>query len=95
MDAAKQEWDAIVISDEEGFDHHVPFPGDDLTAGNNKKRKAVDEPTAVAPPPPKKAAADSSMEAISSNADWVAYVDKSPEPLLSEFKQRLRSWAQV
>jgi hypothetical protein len=93
--SAKAEWDAIEISDDEGFSHHVPFPGDDVTAGNPKKRKAVDEPSVVAPPPPKKASPDSGMEAISSNADWVAYVDKSPEPLLSDFKQRLRSWAQA
>lgn len=94
MEQSKQEWDAIVIEDEEGFEHHVPFP-DDVTATDSKKRKTPDAPETLEVPEPKKAKTEPLAEPIVSNADYVAYVDKSGEPLLSEFKQKLRSYAQV
>lgn len=91
---AEKEWDAIVIEDEEGFEHHVPFPND-VTTGDSKKRKAVDEAPLEQAPAPKKVKTDPPADPISGNADYVAYVDKTGEPLLSDFRQRLKSWAQV
>lgn len=94
--AAEDEWDAIQIFDEEGFEHHVTKPTpDDVTTGDSKKRKTPDGPETLEVPEPKKAKTEQVPDPISGNADWVAYVDKSGEPLLSEFNQKLRSWAQV
>ena len=98
MEALRDQWDQIQIEDEEGFEHHIPFPepaDDDVATRDSKKRKAVDEAPVEQAPAPKRGKTVPPVDPISGNADWVAYVDKSGEPLLSEFKQRLRSWAQV